>query len=61
MWEAVLVFDEHEFTCIDPITNQLLEKDYRFSYTEVVGVIMRARYEHADLRLFIPFPFHLTI
>jgi len=47
---GVLLFDENEFSCIDPDTDRLISEEMIYNYDLVDKIVMRARREHMDIR-----------
>lgn len=47
---AILAFEDDFFSCINMETNALVKDYMKYSYTDVVGVLVRTRPEHADIR-----------
>jgi len=47
---GVLVFEENNFSCVDPDTDRLLSEGMVYTYESVDKIVMRARHEHMDIR-----------
>jgi len=47
---SLLCLGEDGFTCVDPVTDQLLAPEYTYSYSHISAIVLRARPEHADIK-----------
>jgi len=47
---AILLLDEKSFSCIEPRSGKLIDKNTQWQYSQIEQLIMRARHEHMDVR-----------
>jgi len=47
---GVLVFDEKDFSCVNPDTDKLISEGMKYSYENIEKIVMRSRHEHMDIR-----------
>jgi len=47
---AILVLKNTCFECVDPETDELINRKYIFDYANIAEIVMRARHEHMDIK-----------